>query len=63
MFAAILTACLISSPADCEHHEMLLTEWFPTMQMMEAQTKAGEWLQGHAGYEMRGLRVVRGRGV
>jgi hypothetical protein len=63
VYVAVLVACLISAPSECRSHEMFLTSWHPTMQAMEAQTKAVEWLARHPGYEKRDLRVVSGRGV
>lgn len=62
-WTAILTVCLISVPTDCRTHEIYLTEWMPTMQMMEAQQKAVEWLSKHPGYVKADLRVLPGRGA
>lgn len=63
MMTAVLVACLISAPTQCETYEIALREWHPMMQAVEAQTWAVSWLQAHPGMRMESLKVLRGRGA
>jgi hypothetical protein len=61
MLVAVLIACLVAEPGECETYEMPLVEVMPHMQMVEAQTWAVSWLKAHPGMRMESLKVLRGR--
>jgi hypothetical protein len=61
IFTAILVACLASAPSECKTHEFRLMSALPTAQWKEAETRAGEWIAKHSGYEKRSLVVKVGR--
>lgn len=63
-YSVLLIACLISAPAQCQTHEIILqASPIPTTAFVEAQAKAGAWLALHPGLTIKGLTLRPGRDV
>jgi hypothetical protein len=63
MYSAILIACLIAAPQQCQTHEFALVATMPVPLAIEAQERAAEWLDQHRGMAVRSLTVLPGRGA
>jgi hypothetical protein len=61
IWSAILVACMVSAPADCRTHEMLVTSPMPTAAYIEAQARAAEWLAQHPDLRQIRLTIRPGR--
>lgn len=65
LYTILITACLVSAPAECRTYEQPATELsaMPVTAYVQAQALVAQWLERHPGKRLGGFVLLPGRGA